>query len=60
MTELRDNTLIEISEQDLAAILTDHFCGSYTPFKFQRVHSLNQNDDMFTIKLSPVDPAEAA
>lgn len=62
MTELHDNTFIEISEQDLAAILTETFCGGYTPFKLQRVHSINQNDgtDMFTIQLSPKDPEEAA
>jgi hypothetical protein len=62
VTELQDNALIEISEQDLAAILTDHFCSNYTPFKLQRVHSIDQNDgsDVFTIRLSPVDPTEAA
>jgi hypothetical protein len=61
VTELQDNTLIEISEQDLAAILTDHFCGGYGPFKRQRVHTIQQNDgsDMFTIQMSP-EPAEAA
>lgn len=61
MTELQDNTLIEISEQDLAAILTETFCGSYTPFKLQRVHSIDQNDgsDMFTLRLSPQAPEAA-
>ena len=61
MTELQDNTQIEISEQDLAAILTEHFCGGYTPFKRQRVHSIDKDDtDIFTVRMSPTDPAEAA
>jgi hypothetical protein len=62
VTELQDDTLIEISEQDLAAILTEAFCGNYTPFKRQRVHSVDQNEgtDMFTIRLSPNEPEEAA
>lgn len=60
MTELNDNALIEISEQDLAAILTEHFCGSYTPFKLMRVVSVDQNEgsDDFTLRLSP-EPPEA-
>ena len=55
MTELQNDTLIEISEHDLASILTEHFCGDCTPFKLQRVHSIDQNEgsDMFTIRLSP-------
>ena len=61
MTELQDNTLIEISEQDLSVILTETFCGNYTPFKRQRVISVNQNDgtDMFTLRLSPENPESA-
>jgi hypothetical protein len=61
MTELQDDTLIEVSEQDLAAILTEHFCCSYTPFKLQRVHSIDQNEgsDMFTIRMSPQGMEEA-
>jgi hypothetical protein len=55
MTELNDNALLEISEQDLAAVLTEAFCGSYTPFKLMRVVAVYQNDgsDVFTLRLSP-------
>jgi hypothetical protein len=61
MTELQDGALVEISETDLAAILTETFCGGYTPFKNMRVITVDQNEgsDVFTLRLS-VEPPGAA
>lgn len=45
MIELQQAALIEISGDDLAAILTESFCGGYTPFKTLVVAEVTSTDD---------------
>ena len=60
MTKLEDNATLVISEQDLAVILTETFCGDYTPFGRMRVVSVDKDEtDLFTLQFSPEDPAAA-
>jgi hypothetical protein len=55
MTELTQNTTIDIEMTDLAEILTEVFCGSYTPFKnlyVENIRVTGDGENYFELSLS--------
>jgi hypothetical protein len=55
MTELTQDTTIDIEMTDLAEILTEVFCGSYTPFKnlyVENVRVTGDGENYFELSLS--------
>lgn len=55
MTELKQETTIEIETTDLAEILTEVFCGSYTPFRnlyVENIRVTGDGENYFELSLS--------
>lgn len=48
--KLQDNPVLTVGEADLCAILTDHFCGGYTPFGDMMVTNVSENAGNFTVQ----------
>ena len=57
---LQSETTIDLDHADVAALLTDEFCGSYSKFEALRVDSVTVKDDgrTFSLTMTPRPEAE--
>lgn len=58
--KLKNETMLDLDHEDLAALLTEGFCGSYSKFEKLHVECVTTKDDgrTFTLTMTPNPEAE--